>query len=148
MWTHLVFEKPSQPKELRGGISKGTIFYFNIGVGHMSLFLVLPRNHRRTKKKAIISGGPAISRISCPISIRKCMENKRRLSRVEKTMEESAIQVSKNAQNSSIVSQLWSRRILAHLVNSIGNVWTSDREINQAANQTSVKRGIRLWFPS
>ena len=45
----------------------------------------------RTKKKAITSGGPAISGISCPISIRKCMENKMRLSRVEKAMEESAL---------------------------------------------------------
>ena len=57
----------------------------------MSLFLTSLRNQRRTKKKAITSGGPVISRISYPISIRKCMENKRRLSRVEKTMEESAL---------------------------------------------------------
>ena len=70
----------------------------------MSLFLTLPRNQRRTKKKAITSGGPVISGVSCPISIRKCTKNKRRLSRVEKTMEESALYVSKNAQNSSIVS--------------------------------------------
>ena len=91
-------------RELRCGINKGTIFYFSIGAGHMSLFLVLPRNQRRTKKKVITSGGPAISGISYPISIRKCTENKRRLSRVEKTMEESALQVSKNVQNSNIVS--------------------------------------------
>ena len=70
------------------------------------------------------------------------------LSRVEKVMEESALQVSKNAQNSSIVSKSWSRQILAHLMNSIGDVWTSDSEINQAANQSSVKRRIRQWFPS
>ena len=57
----------------------------------MSLFLTSLRNQRRTKKKAITSGGPVISRISYPISIRKCMKNKRRLSRVEKTMEESAL---------------------------------------------------------
>ena len=57
----------------------------------MSLFLTLPRNQRRTKKKAITNGGPAISGISCPINIRKCTENKRRLSRVEKTMEESVL---------------------------------------------------------
>ena len=57
----------------------------------MSLFLALPKNQGRTKKKAITSGGPAISGISCPISIRKCMENKRRLSRVEKAMKESAL---------------------------------------------------------
>ena len=50
----------------------------------MSLFLTSPRNQRRTKKKAITSGGPAISGISYPISIRKGTENKRRLSRVEK----------------------------------------------------------------
>ena len=50
----------------------------------MSLFLVLLRNQRRTKKKVITSGGPAISEISYPINIRKCMENKRRLSRVER----------------------------------------------------------------
>ena len=57
----------------------------------MSLFLTSPRNQRRTKKKAITSGGPAINGISYLISIRKCMENKRRLSKVEKTMEESAL---------------------------------------------------------
>ena len=56
----------------------------------MSLFFALPRNQGRTKKKAITSGGPAISGISYLISIRKCTENKRRLSRVEKAMEESA----------------------------------------------------------
>ena len=71
-----------------------------------------------------------ISGISCPISIKECMENKRRLNKVEKVMEENALQVSKNAQNSSIVSRLWSRQILAHLVNNIGNFWTSDSEIN------------------
>ena len=57
----------------------------------MSLFLTSPRNQRKTKKKAITSGGLAISGISCPISIRKSTENKRRLSRVEKTMEESTL---------------------------------------------------------
>ena len=56
----------------------------------MSLFLASPRNQRRTKKKEITSGRPAINGISCPISIRKYTENKKRLSRVEKTMEESA----------------------------------------------------------
>ena len=57
----------------------------------MSLFLTSPRNQRKTKKKEITSGEPVISRISYPIGIRKCTENKRRLSRVEKTMEESAL---------------------------------------------------------
>ena len=57
----------------------------------MSLFLTSLRNQRRTKKKAITSGGPTISGISYLISIRKCMENKRRLSKVEKTMEESTL---------------------------------------------------------
>ena len=72
-------------------ISKGTIFCFSTEAGHMSLFLASLRNQRRTKKKAITSGGPAISGISCPISIRKCTENKRRLSRVEKAMKESTL---------------------------------------------------------
>ena len=58
------------------------------------------------------------------------LENKRRLIRVEKVMEESALQVSKNAQNSNIVSRLWSRQILTHLMNNIGDVWTSNCEIN------------------
>ena len=80
--------------------------------------------------KVITSGGPTISGISCPISIRKCTENKRKLSRVKNIMEESALQVSKNAQNNSIVSRAWRRQILAHLMNSIGDVWTSDCEIN------------------
>ena len=57
----------------------------------MSLFLTLPRNQRKTKKKVITSGGLVISGISYPISIRKCTENNRRLSRVEKTMEESVL---------------------------------------------------------
>ena len=57
----------------------------------MSLFLASPRDQGRTKKKAITSGRLAISGISFPISIRKCTENKRRLSRVEKAMEESAL---------------------------------------------------------
>ena len=57
----------------------------------MSLFLTSPRNQRRTKKKAITSGGPAISGISYPINIKKCTKNKRRLSRVEKAMKESAL---------------------------------------------------------
>ena len=72
-------------------VSTRVIFYFSIGAGHMSLFLASPRNQGRTKKKAITSVGPAISEISCPISIRNCTENKRRLSRVEKDMKESAI---------------------------------------------------------
>ena len=72
-------------------VSTRVIFYFSIGTGHMSLFLASPRNQRRTKKKVITSGGLAISGISCPINIIKCTENKRRLSRVEKTMEESAL---------------------------------------------------------
>ena len=76
--------------ELRYGISKGTIFCFSTGAGHISLFLASPRNQRRTKKKVITSGGPVISGISCPINIIKCTENKRRLSRVEKIMEENA----------------------------------------------------------
>ena len=44
----------------------------------MSLFLASPRDQGRTKKKVITSGGPAIIGISCPISIRKCKENKSR----------------------------------------------------------------------
>ena len=86
-----ILKKPSKPKELRCGISKGTIFYFSTGAGHKSLFLTSPRNQRRTKEKAITRSGPAISGISCPISIKKCTENKRRLSKIEKTMEESVI---------------------------------------------------------
>ena len=80
------------------------IFCFNTGAGHKGLFFVSPRNKRRTKKKAITSGGPAISGISRPISVRECTKIKRRLSRVEKIMEKSALQVSKNAQNNSILS--------------------------------------------
>ena len=57
----------------------------------MSLFLALPRNQRRTKKKAITSGRLVISGISYPISIKKCTENKRRLSKLEKAMKESAL---------------------------------------------------------
>ena len=57
----------------------------------MSLFLASLRNQRRTKKKVITSGGLAISGISCPISIKKYTENKKKLSRVEKTMEENAL---------------------------------------------------------
>ena len=57
----------------------------------MSLFLASPSNQRKTKKKAITTGGLAISGIFCLISIKKCMKNKRRLSRVEKTMEESVL---------------------------------------------------------
>ena len=57
----------------------------------MSLFLASPRDQRKTKKKAITTGGLAISGIFCLISIKKCMKNKRRLSRVEKAMEESAL---------------------------------------------------------
>ena len=78
-------------KELKCDISKGMIFCFSTRVGHKGLFLASPRNQRRTKKKAITSGGHAISGISCLISIRECTENKRRLNRVEKTMEESAL---------------------------------------------------------
>ena len=111
-------------------INKGTIFCFSTGVNHKGLFLTSPRNQRRTKKKAITSGGPVIGRISCSISIKECTDNKRILSIVEKTMEESDLQVLTNAQNNSIVSQSWSRQILAHLVNIIGNIWTSDSEIN------------------
>ena len=57
----------------------------------MSLFLTSLRNQRRTKKKAITSGGLAINGISYPTSIKKCTENKRILSRVEKITEESAL---------------------------------------------------------
>ena len=69
------------------------------------MFLVSPGNQRKAKKKAITNGGLVINGIFCPISIRECMENKRRLSRVEKVMEESYLQVLKNVQNSSIVSR-------------------------------------------
>ena len=61
------------------------------------MFLASPENQRTTKKKAITGGGPAISGIFCLINISKCTENKIRLSKVEKTMEESALQVLKNA---------------------------------------------------
>ena len=70
---------------------QGTIFCFSTEACHKGLFPALPRNQRRTKKKAITNGGLAISGISCPISIRECTENKKRLSKVEKTMEESAL---------------------------------------------------------
>ena len=75
------------------------------------MFLTSLRNQRRTKKKTITSDGPAISEISYPISIKECTKNKRRLSIVENVMEEIAFQVSKNAQNNSIVSRSWSKQI-------------------------------------
>ena len=55
------------------------------------MLLASPRDQGRTKKKAITNGRPVISGISYPISIRKCTENKRRLSRIEKAMEEGAL---------------------------------------------------------
>ena len=67
------------------------MFYFSNGVGYKGLFLALPGNQRRTKKKSIASSGPAISGISYLISIRECTKNKSRLSIVEKAMEESAL---------------------------------------------------------
>ena len=51
------------------------------------MFLASPRNQKRTEKKTITNGRPAISRISYPISIRECRKNKKRLSRVEKAVE-------------------------------------------------------------
>ena len=71
-----------------------------------------------------------IKGISYLISIREYTKNKRRWSRVEKAMKESALQVSKNAYDSSIVSRSGSKQKLAHLVNSIGNVWMTDSKIN------------------
>ena len=82
------------------------------------MFLASPRNQIRIKKKEITSGGPVINGISCLINIRECTENKRKLSKVKKAMEESALQVSKKAQNNNLVRQSWSRQILAHLVNN------------------------------
>ena len=57
-------------------------------MGRKCLFLALPGNQRKTKKKAIASGEPAISGISYLISIRECTENKSRLSKVEKVMKD------------------------------------------------------------
>ena len=65
------------------------------------MFLVLLRNQKRTKKKAIASGAPGISGISCPINIRECTKNKRRLSRVEKDMEESAFRYQRMRQTAA-----------------------------------------------
>ena len=45
-------------------------------------------------------------------------------------MKESVLQVSKNAYDSSIVSRSESKQKLAHLVKSIGNVWTTNSKIN------------------
>ena len=121
------------PKSLRSNRSQMNSNVVSARARYSALVLeqaTRPRNQKRTKKKVIASGGPKISGISYPISIKECMENKRRLSRVEKAMEESVLQVSKNVQNSNIVSQSWSRQILAHLVNSIGNVWMNISEIN------------------
>ena len=67
------------------------IFYFSTGAGHNDLFLASSRNQRRTKKKAITNGGPAISEIFRSISIKEYTENKKKLSRVEKVMEESSL---------------------------------------------------------
>ena len=64
-----IFKKPLKPEEFECGISKGTIFHFSARAGHNGLFLVSPRNQRRTKKKAITSGRTSISEISCPIGI-------------------------------------------------------------------------------
>ena len=58
----------------------------------------------------------------CPISIKKCIENKMRLSRVVKVMKESVLQVSNNALDNNIVSRSQGRQELAHLVNNIRNV--------------------------
>ena len=80
--------------------------YWSGPQGFVSCFA---KKSEKNKKKAITSGEPTISRISCPISIKECTENKRRLRRVEKAMEESALQVLKNVQNSSIMSRMWSR---------------------------------------
>ena len=55
------------------------------------LRLEIKEEPRRTKKKAITNGGPAINEIFRSISIREYTENKRKLSRVEKVMEESSL---------------------------------------------------------
>ena len=57
----------------------------------MNLFLISPKNQRKTKKKAITSGRSAIN-------IRKCTENKRRLSKVEKIMEECTLSIEECAE--------------------------------------------------
>ena len=64
---------------------------------------------------------PLIGGISCPISIIECIENIRRLGKVEKATKKNAFQVSKNAQDSNIMSRLWNKHKLAQLVNNIRN---------------------------
>ena len=91
MWTHLSLWEAIIVKEAQMWYQQGHDILLQTGVSHMSLFFTSPRDQGRTKKKAITSGGPTINGISCPISIRKCMKNKRRLSKVEKAMKESAL---------------------------------------------------------
>ena len=78
-----------------------------------------------------------INGISYPISIRKCTKNKRRLSSRKDHERECPLgfeECAEQQHSESIVEQTdtgsLGRQILAHLVNSIENVWTSDSEIN------------------
>jgi hypothetical protein len=83
----------------------GTIFSLCTRASHNRLFLASPRDQRGAKEKAITSSGSAISRIPCPIGIRVGSQNKRRLSREVEIVENNALKVSKDAQDSSIVSR-------------------------------------------
>ena len=132
-----------QLEEFRCGISKGTIFSLCTKASHNRLFLASPRDQRGAKEKAITSSGSAIGRIPCPIGIRVGFQNKWRLGREVETEEKSALKLSKDAQDSSIVSQSWNKHKLAHLMNYISDVWSSDCEIDMAANQLPIKSRIR-----
>ena len=80
------------------------IFNFGTRTSYNKLFLTSPRDQKGAKEKAITSSRSAISRILCPIGIGVGSQNKRRLSREVETVENSALKVSKDAQDSSIVS--------------------------------------------
>jgi hypothetical protein len=78
------------------------IFSLCTRASHNRLFLASPRDQRGAKEKAITSSESAIS--PCPIGIRVGSQNKQKLSTKVETVEKSALKVSKDAQDSNIVS--------------------------------------------
>ena len=82
-------------RRVRCGVSKDPIFSLGTKIGYNRLLFAFLRDQRGVKEEAISSSGPSIGGISCPISIKVGLQNKR-LNRKVHNVEKGALKISKN----------------------------------------------------
>jgi len=141
-WAMELKKKLSKPRTLSNSVCNSPILSLSTGTRDSRLSLRRPGDQVTTKEDSKTGCRLASIRTPCPISICVNYQLKRRGWTKEETMVDCTLQVAQDPFDSRKMRLTRGVHVKADLLNSIGDVRTSEGEVLQGTNQTAVMSRI------